>query len=59
MTWRPFHFLVVAVAGRMNRQQQQALEYLRTENKVLRENLGREPIILNESKKPQLPQERP
>jgi hypothetical protein len=26
MTWKPFHFLVVAIAGWMNRQQQQVIE---------------------------------
>jgi hypothetical protein len=30
MTWKPFHFIVVAIAGWMNRQQQQVIEYLRT-----------------------------
>ena len=48
MTWKPFHFLVVAISVWMNREQQQAIEYLRTENQVLREKLGPERIILNE-----------
>jgi len=59
MTWTPWHFLVVAISGWMNREQQQVIDYLRTENQVLRENLGREPIILNESRKPQLARGRP
>jgi transposase InsO family protein len=54
MTWKPFHFIVVAIAGWMNRQQQQVIEYLRTENQVLREKLGHKRIILNESQKVRL-----
>ena len=54
MTWKPFHFLVVAIAGWMNREQQQVIEYLRTENQVLREKLGHKRIILNESQKVRL-----
>jgi hypothetical protein len=42
MTWKPFHFLIVAIAGWMNRQQQ-VIEYLRTENRILREKLGPRP----------------
>jgi hypothetical protein len=40
MTWTPFHFLVVAVSGWMNREQQQVIDYLREENRILREKLG-------------------
>jgi hypothetical protein len=36
----PFRFVRISVAGWMNQQQQQAIEYLREENKVLREQLG-------------------
>src|SRR5262245_26170247 len=36
----PFRFLVIAVAGWMNQKQQHAIEYLREENRVLREQLG-------------------
>jgi hypothetical protein len=36
----PFRFLLISIAGWMNQQQQQAIEYLREENKVLREQLG-------------------
>ena len=36
----PFRFVLISVAGWMNQQQQQAIEYLREENKVLREQLG-------------------
>ena len=36
----PFQFLLVAVAGWMNRRQQRTIEYLLEENRVLREQLG-------------------
>jgi hypothetical protein len=36
----PFRFVVIAVAGWMNQQQRQTIEYLREENRVLREQLG-------------------
>src|SRR3954463_6143742 len=35
-----FRFVLISIAGWMNEQQQQAIEYLREENKVLREQLG-------------------
>jgi hypothetical protein len=34
MTWTPWHFLVVAIAGWMNREQQQVIDYLREENRT-------------------------
>ena len=43
-----------AMAGWMNRQQQEVIEYLREENRVLREKLGHKRIILNESQKRRL-----
>ena len=36
----PFRFLVIVLAGWMNQKQQHAIEYLREENRVLREQLG-------------------
>jgi transposase-like protein len=36
----PFRFLLISLAGWINQQQQQAIAYLREENKVLREQLG-------------------
>ena len=35
----PFRFVLLAVAGWMNQQQSQTIEYLREENRVLREQL--------------------
>jgi hypothetical protein len=40
----------VAVSGWMNREQH-LIDYLREENRILREKLGRKRIILNESQK--------
>jgi transposase InsO family protein len=39
-TLDPFRFLLLAVAGWMNQQQQHAIEYLREENRILRAQLG-------------------
>jgi hypothetical protein len=36
-----FEIVVIAVAGRMNQRQQDVIEYLREENRVLRVQLGK------------------
>ena len=36
----PFRFLLVAVSGWMNQRQLEVIDYLREENRVLREQLG-------------------
>ena len=54
MTWKPWQFFMVALAGWMNRQQQDAISYLKVENQILREKLGHKRIILNESQKRRL-----
>jgi hypothetical protein len=41
MTWKPWTLFAVAVAGWMSQQQQEVIAYLREENKILREKLGR------------------
>jgi hypothetical protein len=38
--WDPFSFVVVSMAGWMNQHQQQIIEYLVEENRVLREQIG-------------------
>ena len=45
---------MVALAGWMSRQQQEAIECLRTESRILREKLGHERLILNESQERRL-----
>ena len=54
MTFTPWRFFMVALAGWMNRQQQEAIEYLRTENCILREKLGHKRLILNDVQKRRL-----
>ncbi len=54
MTFKPWTFFLVAVAGWMNRQQQDAISYLRVENQILREKLGQKRIILNDNQKRRL-----
>jgi hypothetical protein len=44
----PFRFVLIAVAGWMNQQQQFAIDYLREENRVLKEQLGRRRLRLND-----------
>ena len=36
----PFQYMLVSIAGWMNQHQQQVVEYLREENRVLREQIG-------------------
>ena len=54
MTWTPWHFITVAIAGWMNRQQQEAIAYLQEENRILREKLGQKRILLNDAQKRRL-----
>ena len=54
MTWTPWRFFMVALAGWMNRQQQDVISYLREENRILREKLGHKRILLNPSQKARL-----
>jgi putative transposase len=50
----PFRFVLIAVAGWMNQQQRQAIEYLREENRVLREQLGEQRVRLNDDQRRRL-----
>jgi putative transposase len=50
----PWHLLLVILAGWVNRQQQDAIAYLRTENRVLREKLGEKRILLNDNQRRRL-----
>jgi len=54
MTFKPWTFFAVALAGWMNRQQQEVIEFLTVENRILREKLGHKRLILNESQKRRL-----
>ena len=42
------------LAGWVNRQQQQVIEYLRTENQVLKEKLAKRRILLNDDQRRRL-----
>jgi len=44
----PFSFLVISIAGWMNQRQQQVIEYLVEENRVLREQIGNRRMRFND-----------
>jgi hypothetical protein len=50
-SWQ-LYFLILA--GWINREQQEVMEYLRTENQVLKEKLGKKRILLNDDQRRQL-----
>jgi hypothetical protein len=50
----PFRFVLIAVAGLMNQRQLQAIDYLREENRVLREQLGGHRLRLNDDQRRRL-----
>jgi len=51
----PFRFLLMAVAGWMNQQQLKLIDYLREENRVLREQLGERRLRFNDDQRRRLP----
>ena len=51
---QPWQLLLVVLAGCLNRQQQQVIEYLRTENQVLKEKLGKKRILLTDDQRRRL-----
>src|SRR6266850_1721448 len=50
----PFRFVLIAVAGWMNQHQLQIIDYLREENRVLREQLGGRRVRLNDDQRRRL-----
>src|SRR6266481_3832224 len=50
----PFRFVLIAVAGWMNQRQLQVIDYLREENRVLREQLGGRRLRLDEDQRRRL-----
>jgi hypothetical protein len=44
----PWPLLLLILAGWINRQEQDGIEYLRAENQVLQEKLGKKRILLND-----------
>ena len=50
----PFRFVLTAIAGWMNQRQLQMIDYLREENRVLREQLGSQRLRLNDDQRRRL-----
>jgi putative transposase len=50
----PFRFVLIALSGWMNQRQLQAMDYLREENRVLREQLGGRRLRLNDDQRRRL-----
>ncbi len=51
---QPWQLLLFILAGWVNRQQQEVVEYLRTENQVLKETIGTRRILLNDDQRRRL-----
>jgi putative transposase len=51
---QPWHLLLFVFAGWVNRQQQEVIDYLRTENQVLKEKLDKKRILLNDDQRRRL-----
>lgn len=51
---QPWHLYFAIVAGWINHQQQEVIDYLRTENHVLKEKLGKKRILLNDNQRKRL-----
>ena len=54
MHLNPWHILLIAIAGWMNREQIAVIEYLKEENRVLRELLGDKRPRLNDDQRRRL-----
>ena len=50
----PFRFVLIAVAGWMNQREYQIIDYLREENRVLREQLGQRRLRFNDDQRRRL-----
>src|SRR5476651_2609027 len=51
---QPWQLLIAILAGWSNRQQQEVIEYLRTENQILKEKLGKRRILLSDDQRRRL-----
>jgi putative transposase len=51
---QPWQLLLAILAGWRNRQQQEVIEYLRTENQILKEKLGKRRILLTDDQRRRL-----
>jgi putative transposase len=50
----PFRLLLISLAGWMNQQQQDAIDYLQEENRILREQLGGKRLRFNDDQRRRL-----
>jgi hypothetical protein len=50
----PFSFVVISMAGWMNQHQQQVIEYLIEENRVLREQIGNRRLRFSDNQRRRL-----
>jgi hypothetical protein len=48
---QPWQLMLIILASWINRQQQEVIEYLRTENAVLKEKLGKKRILLTDDQR--------
>ena len=48
---QPCHLIVLILASWINRQQQEVINYLRTENAVLKEKLGKNRLLPNDNQR--------
>ena len=51
---QPWQLIAILLAGWVNRQQQEAIDYLRTENDILKEKLGKKRILFNDDQRRRL-----
>src|SRR5262249_23688151 len=51
---QPWQLLLIILAGWVNRRQQQVIDYLRTENQILKEKLGGRRILLDDDQRRRL-----
>ncbi len=48
---RPWRVFLLGLSGWINRHQQQMIEYLTTENQILKEKLGKKRILLSDDQR--------
>lgn len=51
---RPWQLFFIMITGWINQQQQEVIEYLRTENQILKEKLGKQRILLDDNQRRRL-----
>ncbi len=51
---QPWQLMLIILASWVNRQQQEVIEYLRTENAVLKEKFGKKRILLTDDQRRRL-----